>query len=75
MSYDYKALLGKIVEVFGTQARFAKAMNKSERTISMKLNNKRAWTQEEMVLASEKLDFENGPADIPRYFFVPKVQS
>ena len=41
MSYNYSALLGKIVEVFGTQAKFAEALGVSEHTVSLRLNGKR----------------------------------
>lgn len=72
MAYDYSSLLGKITEVFGTQAKFAEAMGKSERTISLKLNNKVDWDQDEMLLAAEKLRI--GVESIPKYFFTLKVQ-
>lgn len=75
MEYDYSALRGRIVEIFGTQARFAAAMGRSERTISLKLDNKVEWKQDEMILASKILKFENGVASIPKYFFARKVQS
>ena len=38
MAFDYSKLRGKIVEKFGTQTEFSKAMNLSERTMSLKLN-------------------------------------
>jgi hypothetical protein len=72
MEYDYKLLLGKITEVFGTQANFAKALGKSERTISLKLNNKVDWTQDEMIAAAKALQVEL--TSIPQYFFTLKVQ-
>ena len=36
--FDYSKLRGKIKEVFGTQAKFAKAMGMSTVTLSAKLN-------------------------------------
>lgn len=38
MPYNYAKLLGRIVEVVGTQGKFANRMGLSERTISRKLN-------------------------------------
>lgn len=73
MAYDYKKLSGKIVEVCGTQAIFAKKMKLSERTISMKLNNKIAWKQTEIQKAVEVLGLSD--MDIQVYFFTLKVQS
>lgn len=72
MAYDYKKLAGRIVEIFGTQGKFAEAMHKSERTISLKMNNRIDWTQEEMVLASDVLNFPL--SEIPDYFFKYEVQ-
>lgn len=73
MSYDYSKLLGKIVEKFGKRSAFAKALNVSEHTLSMKLNSKISFKQEEIINACRLLgiDFE----EIPAYFFVLKVQS
>lgn len=49
--YDYSELLGDIKRVFGAQSAFAKAMGMAESTLSLKLNNKAEWSQEEMFLA------------------------
>ena len=72
MSYNYSALLGKIVEVFGTQAKFAKALGRSERTVSLRLNGKLQWQQKEMLRASELLGIHK--EEIPKYFFNIEVQ-
>lgn len=72
MAYDYAKLSGRIVEKYKTQARFADAIGLSERSVSLKLNGKVGWTQEEMVKASQILEF---PAtEIPLYFFNLCVQ-
>ncbi len=72
MTYDYSKLAGRIVEIFVTQANFAQAMNLSERTISLKMNGKISWKQDEMVTASKLLGFPY--EQIPNYFFKQKVQ-
>lgn len=72
MIYDYSKLNGKIIEVFGTRRKFAEKMNRSERTISLKLNNKIPWTQSEMQKAMEILNFQI--EEIQVYFFTAKVQ-
>ncbi|MFT8392671.1 MAG: DUF739 family protein [Liquorilactobacillus ghanensis] len=72
MSFDYSKLLGKITEVYGTQYNFAKALEVSERTLSLKLNNKRAWTQTEMSKCIKLLNIPE--KNIPQYFFASKVQ-
>lgn len=72
MAYDYSKLSGRIVEKCGTQAIFAKKMNLSERTISLKLNNKLPWKQPEMQQAATVLEFPE--SDMKEYFFTIKVQ-
>ena len=67
MPYDYSKLLGRIVEVVGTQAAFAEKIGRSERTVSLKLNGKRSWTQPEISKACEVLNIPT--SEINRYFF------
>lgn len=72
MVYDYSKLLGKIKEVCGSQAVFAALIGLSERTTSLKLNNKKEWKQSEMENSCEVLKIDRNK--IPIYFFVAKVQ-
>lgn len=72
MQYDYSKLEVKIVEKFGTQREFAEAMKIPKRTLSLKLNNRVPWKQNEMHKASELLGFPK--SDIQVYFFTYKVQ-
>lgn len=67
MAFNYAKLLGRIVEICGTQANFAEAMGLSERTISLKLNNKIGWKQGEMEQACNVLHLPY--SEIPAYFF------
>ena len=45
MSFDYRKLLGRIVEKMGSQSNFSKAMGLSERSMSLKLNSKVPFKQ------------------------------
>lgn len=72
MEFDYSALSGKIVEVFESRSNFAIAMDLSERTISLKMNNKRAWKNAEISKACDILNINSD--EIPLYFFKNKVQ-
>ena len=72
MIFDYSALNGKIIEVFGTQYEFSKQMDISERSISLKLNNKVSWKSTEISKACKLLQIR--VEDIGKYFFKYKVQ-
>lgn len=73
MAYNYAKLNGRIVEKCGTQAVFAKRMGLSERTISMKLNNKIAFKQSEIQKALDVLEITID--EIQVYFFTLQVQN
>lgn len=72
LPFDYQKLKGRIIEKYGNQYSFAKAMGWSERTLSLKMNNLRVWTQRDIVKASKLLDIPEN--EIQDYFFKPKVQ-
>lgn len=72
MAFDYSKLRGRIVEKFGSQMSFAKAMDISERTLSLKMSGKRTWKQPEICLAINLLGLSND--DIQDYFFNLRVQ-
>ena len=67
MAYDYRKLLGRITEKCGTQAKFAEAMGLSERSVSLKLNGKVGWRQDEILRAATVLAIAR--REIPVYFF------
>lgn len=73
MSYNYKKLNGRIVKICGTQANFASEMGLSERSISLKLNNKVPFKQPEIQKALDVLKLS--PNDVPTYFFSLEVQN
>lgn len=73
MSFDYSKLDGRITEIFGTRYAFAKQMEFSERTLSLKMNGKIEWKQTEMHKACELLNIP--VEEIPVYFFTLNVQS
>ena len=73
MAFDYSKLRGKIVEKYGNQGEFAKAMNWSERTLSNKMKGKIAWKQTDILSAVGLLGLSEN--DIQDYFFTMKVQN
>lgn len=72
MAFDYSKLLGRITEKMGTQVNFTKRMRLSERTISLKLNEKVPLKQDEIIRASEILDIPK--EEISAYFFTTGIQ-
>ena len=73
MAFNYSKLSGRIVEIFGTRYKFAKAMGWSERTLSLKMSGHRSWKQSDICKAIHLLKLSE--EDIPSYFFTPKVQN
>jgi len=73
LAFDYSKLKGRIVEIFGSQMVFAKAMGWSERTLSLKMNGKVFWKQPEIRRAIHLLQVPEN--EIPAYFFTEKVQN
>lgn len=73
MVKDFSKLSGRIVEKFVTQSNFAVAMGLSERSISLKLNGKVNWKDDEIEKAITLLELN--VEDIPVYFFTRKVQA
>lgn len=73
MAFDYSKLRGRIIEKCKNQIEFAKLMQWSERTLSLKLNGRIAWKQPEICRAIEILELSDN--DIKTYFFKKKVQS
>ena len=72
MMYDYSFLDGEITRIFKTRGNFAKEMGLSERSISLKMNNKVPWTQPEISKACTLLGITE--KKINQYFFKVKVQ-
>lgn len=67
MGFQYSKLRGKIVEKFGSQKEFAKALNTSEVSVSNKMNGKTAFTYRDIEKWRDLLDIES--VDVGVYFF------
>ena len=68
---SYAKLLGKIREVFGTNAAFAAAMDMDSSTLSAKLNGKSPWKREEIEKACDLLNIPI--EEVHLYFFTKKL--
>jgi len=73
VDYDYSKLNGRIVERYKTQIEFAKAVELSERSLSLKLNNLVGWKQREIARAARLLGLTSD--EIGTYFFTLNDQS
>lgn len=65
--YEYRKLIGRIVEKYGTRKEFAKALGISENSMSLKLNGKTGFSREDMVRWGELLDIDVN--EFGAYFF------
>lgn len=70
--FDYTKLEKRIIDYFKCNVNFAIKMNMSERTLSLKLNNKGDFTQTQILNACNLLEIPLNEVD--SYFFELKVQ-
>ena len=73
LSFDYSKLQGKIKEKFKKNSNFALNLGISERSLSLKLNNKVEWKQSEIKKIQGLLEITD--EDLYYYFFDVKVQN
>ena len=71
MIFRYNKLRGKIVEVYGSQSRFAEEIGQSEQNITAKLAGRSSFTQDNIVTWCKALNIDQ--ADIGKYFFSLEV--
>lgn len=67
MSFSYNKLRGRIVEKYGSQAKFAEALGLSQNSLSKKMSCKTGFSQEDIIKWSNLLDIDKN--DIYLYFF------
>lgn len=67
MGFSYSKLRGRIVEMYGSQKEFSKAVSLSEQSITAKLNGRSDFSQDDIIQWSNALQI--GLGDIGAYFF------
>lgn len=67
MPYKYDKLRGRIIEKYRTQEAFAKEIGISKNSLSLKMNGKTGFSQEDIMEWSNLLDI--GQNEIGIYFF------
>lgn len=73
MANQYNKLRGRIVEIFGSQSKFAEAVGQSEQIITAKLAGRSSFTQDNIIAWCKALDIDQN--DIGSYFFAPKLSN
>lgn len=68
---DYSKLRGRIRERYVTEQAFAEAMGKTVSQMSLLLNGKAIWRQDDIRRASGLLEIADG--EIGSYFFADRV--
>lgn len=71
MDREMMNLKGRIVQKYGTQGKFAKALGKTEQTVTAKLNGRSQFSQDDIVDWCNALDID-GPS-IGEYFFANRL--
>lgn len=67
--YSYHKLRGRIVEKYGTNAEFAKAIGITPVALSRKLNGKTGFSQDDIREWSSPEHLDIKPEEYPEYFF------
>ena len=67
----YNKLKGRIIEKFGSQVEFAKALGVTETTVSRKMQNKSEFDKDDMEKWSALLDIEK--SQFYDYFFADRI--
>lgn len=74
IKYDFSKLKGKIREVFGTQNKFAEAMEMASNTLSSKLNNLTDFSSNEISKAVKLLNITSAN-EAWNIFFTQQVEN
>lgn len=67
MGYTYNKLRGRIIEKYGTQEKFARELGVSKNSLSLKMNGKTSFSQDDVKRWCELLSIKMD--DIGDYFF------
>ena len=73
MRFRYNKLRGKIIEIFGSQARFADFLGVSEQLVTAKLASRSSFTQENIISWAEALHIDQ--REIGEYFFTQELSN
>lgn len=72
MAYNgYRRLRGRIIERYGTQGKFAKALGITDQTLTGKLSGRIQFSQEDIIKWSNLLGVEVN--DVGAFFFAERL--
>lgn len=72
MSFNYSKLRGRIIEMYGSQKKFAKEIGIADETLSRKMQGKVYFRQDEIYKIANLLGIKMEQIDI--YFFANKTK-
>lgn len=67
---NFKALRGKIVEIYGTIGKFADAFGITETQMQNKLSGRSGWSLDDVKKAGTLLNVADNPTEFYRIFFL-----
>lgn len=67
MTYTYNKLRGRIIEMYGTQSRFAEELGISQNSVSKKMNCQTEFSQDDIIQWSILLNVKKD--EYGEYFF------
>ncbi len=73
MVFKYNKLRGRIIEVFGSQSKFAEFVGQSEQIVTAKLSGRSSFTQENIITWASALNIDQ--SEIGSYFFVLELSN
>lgn len=73
MSKTNLNLRGRIIQKYGSQGAFAQRLNKTEQTVTAKLNGRSQFTQDDILEWCNALDIV--AEDVGEYFFAEKLSN
>ena len=65
--YEYRKLIGRIIEKYGTRKAFAETLGISENSMSLKLNGKIGFSRDDMIRWGDLLGID--VSEFGDYFF------
>ena len=73
-TFDHSKLVGRIIEKFGTRAKFCEHIGMAKSTLASKLRGNHPFSTDDIDLMCAPDNLDIPPTEIVVYFFTPKVR-